>query len=179
MGYEYVRDYAALVHEVEMLNVLVLNGVIEETPWRQLLPLIDAMSIDLKGFTEGWYKCLGGDLETIKRSILLATEQRHLEVTTMNESEEKMRALWAARTFRCTFPAFSRGIRCRIVRPRQWIPSTTCARWSGNSCTMSTSATAETTYRQTKSNRRFPCRKPRFCVFLFYLIRLGGNSPNS
>ena len=51
IGYEYVRDCAALVNEKGMLNVLVTNGTIEEAPWRELPPLIDAANIDLKGFT--------------------------------------------------------------------------------------------------------------------------------
>ena len=41
IGYEYVRDCAALVRERGMVNVLVTNGTIEEAPWRELLPLID------------------------------------------------------------------------------------------------------------------------------------------
>lgn len=51
IGYEYVRDCAALVHEQGMVNVLVTNGTVEEEPWRALLPLVDAANIDLKGFT--------------------------------------------------------------------------------------------------------------------------------
>ena len=98
VGYEYVRDCAALGHQAGMCNVLVTNGTIEEGPWRALLPLIDAVNIDLKGFTEGWYRTLGGDLETVKRSITLAVEHCHVEVTTLivpgeNDSEEEMRAL--------------------------------------------------------------------------------------
>ena len=103
VGYEFVRDCAALVRRAGMVNVLVTNGTIEEEPWRQLLPLIDAVNIDLKGFTQRWYKRLGGDLETVKRSIRLAVEQCHVEVTTLavpgeNDSEEEMRALsgWLA-----------------------------------------------------------------------------------
>lgn len=98
VGYEYVQDCAALVRQAGMCNVLVTNGTIEEGPWRALLPLIDAVNIDLKGFTEGWYRTLGGDLETVKRSITLAVEHCHVEVTTLivpgeNDSEEEMRAL--------------------------------------------------------------------------------------
>lgn len=100
VGYEYVRDCAELAHRAGMLNVLVTNGTIEEAPWRALLPLIDAANIDLKGFTENWYRQLGGDLETVKRSILLAAEYCHVEITTLivpgeNDSEEEMRALSA------------------------------------------------------------------------------------
>lgn len=71
--------------------------------WRALLPLIDAANIDLKGFTPKWYRKLGGDLETVKRSISLAAGQCHVEVTTLlipgeNDSEEEIRNLaqWLA-----------------------------------------------------------------------------------
>ena len=103
IGYEYVRDCAALVHEQGMVNVLVTNGTVEVEPWRALLPLIDAANIDLKGFTPAWYRRLGGDLETVKRSIALAAEWCHVEVTTLlipgeNDSEEEIRELarWLA-----------------------------------------------------------------------------------
>lgn len=103
VGYEYVRDCAALVHRAGMVNVLVTNGTLEEAPWRALLPLLDGVNIDLKGFTEDWYRRLGGDLETVKGSIALAAPLCHVEVTTLvvpgeNDSEEEMRALsgWLA-----------------------------------------------------------------------------------
>ena len=103
MGYEYVRDCAALVHERGLVNVLVTNGTIEEAPWLALLPLIDAANIDLKGFTAAWYRKLGGDLDTVKRSIALAAERCHVEVTTLlvpgeNDSGSEIRDLarWLA-----------------------------------------------------------------------------------
>ena len=103
VSYEYVRDCAGLVHEQGMVNVLVTNGTIDEGPWRALLPLIDAANIDLKGFTPAWYRRLGGDLETVKRSIALAAERCHVEVTTLlipgeNDSAEEIQALaqWLA-----------------------------------------------------------------------------------
>lgn len=103
VGYEYVRDCAAVVHNRGMVNVLVSNGTIEEQPWRELLPSLDAANIDLKGFTQSWYRRLGGNLDTVKRSIILAAEQCHVEVTTLivpgeNDSAEEIRALakWLA-----------------------------------------------------------------------------------
>ncbi len=100
VGYEFVYDCAVKVHELGMKNVLVTNGTIEEKPWLELLPLIDAANIDLKGFTDGWYKKLGGDLETVKRSIALAAERCHIEVATLlvtgqNDSRDEIRALSA------------------------------------------------------------------------------------
>lgn len=103
VGYEYVRDCAALVHQAGMLNVLVTNGTMEAPFWRTLLPLLDAVNIDLKGFTQAWYHRLGGDLPTVQRAIELAADRCHLEVTTLvvpgeNDSEAEMRALstWLA-----------------------------------------------------------------------------------
>lgn len=103
VGYEYVRDCAALVHNRGMVNVLVTNGTMNEPPWRKLLPCLDAVNIDLKGFTPEWYRRLDGNLDTVKRSIALAAEQCHVEVTTLlvpgeNDSVEEIRALaqWLA-----------------------------------------------------------------------------------
>ena len=52
----------------------------------------------MKGFAPEWYGRLGGDLEAVKRSIALAAEQCHVEVTTLlipseNDSEEEIRSL--------------------------------------------------------------------------------------
>ncbi len=104
IGYEYVRDCAREIRKRGMVNVLVSNGIIEEGPWLELLPLLDAVNLDLKGFTEAWYRRLGGDLETVKRNIRLAAEAGcHVEVTTLlvtgeNDGAEEIRALseWLA-----------------------------------------------------------------------------------
>ena len=98
IGYEYVRDCAAIVHDRGMVNVLVTNGTIEERPWRELLPCLDAANIDLKGFTPEWYRRLGGDLDSVKRSIALSAERCHVEVTTLlvpdeNDCVKEIRAL--------------------------------------------------------------------------------------
>lgn len=100
IGYEYVWDCAQAVHQRGLYNVLVTNGTIAAAPWRALLEHIDAANIDLKGFTPAWYKKLGGDLETVKRSIQIAAEHCHVEVTTLlvtgeNDGEEEIRALSA------------------------------------------------------------------------------------
>ena len=97
VGYEYVRDCAERIRQAGLLNVLVSNGTIEEKPWRELLPLIDAANIDLKGFNDSWYRSLSGDLATVKRNIAIAAEHCHVEVTTLiipgsNDSPEEMQA---------------------------------------------------------------------------------------
>jgi Pyruvate-formate lyase-activating enzyme len=103
IGYEFVRDCSALARQQQLKNVAVTNGYICEEPLRELLPLLDALNIDLKGFTEEYYQKLGGDLETVNRTILIASEKCHVEVTTLivpgeNDSEQEMELLstWLA-----------------------------------------------------------------------------------
>lgn len=97
VGWEYVRDAARLVKRAGMRNVLVTNATASIEVLEELLPLTDAMNIDLKGFTEGYYKKLGGDLETVKRFIIRAARDCHVELTTLvvpgeNDSPEEMEA---------------------------------------------------------------------------------------
>ncbi len=103
VGYEYVRDCAALAKEKGLKNIVVTNGCFCEEPLRDLLPDIDAMNIDLKAFSQRFYGRIGGDLETVKRAIALCSAACHVEVTTLivpgeNDTEEEMRALssWLA-----------------------------------------------------------------------------------
>ncbi len=97
VGWEYVRDTARLVREYGMVNVLVTNGTASQKVLEELLPWIDAMNIDLKGFREEYYSKLGGDLETVKAFITRAAESCHVELTTLivpgeNDSPEEMEA---------------------------------------------------------------------------------------
>ncbi len=102
--WEYVRDTARLVHERGMLNVLVTNGCAEAGILEQLAPYIDAMNIDLKGFTDRYYReVLGGDRQMVMAFIREAVKRCHVELTTLvvpgeNDSEEEMLRLseWVA-----------------------------------------------------------------------------------
>ena len=55
VGYEFVRDCAQTVHELGLKNVLVTNGSLLREPLERLLPFIDAMNVDLKGFSQEFY----------------------------------------------------------------------------------------------------------------------------
>lgn len=104
VGYEYVRDTAKLVHEAGMVNVLVSNGTAELAVLDEILPYIDAMNIDLKGFTDRYYQdVLGGDRAMAMRFIERAVQFCHVELTTLiipceNDTEEEMREMckWIA-----------------------------------------------------------------------------------
>ena len=98
VGYEYVRDCSKLARDQGLKNVLVTNGCFNEEPMKELFPYIDAFNIDLKGFTDEFYKKIGGNLETVKNFIALASNYSHVEITTLiipdeNDSEEEMREL--------------------------------------------------------------------------------------
>jgi pyruvate formate lyase activating enzyme len=103
VGIEYILDCARLIHEAGLFNVLVTNGSISGEALSLLLPHIDAMNIDVKGFTEAFYKKLSGDLQTVKRTVEAAAERCHVEVTTLiipgeNDSDEEIDSLsrWLA-----------------------------------------------------------------------------------
>ena len=103
IGWEFVRDAARIARACGLLNILVTNGTAELPILEELGPCIDAMNIDLKGFTEGYYRSLGGDLDTVKAFIARAAQLCHVELTTLivpgeNDSPEEMRALsaWVA-----------------------------------------------------------------------------------
>jgi len=103
IGFEFVRYCSRLIVEKGLKNVVVTNGYVNEEPLLEILPAIHAWNIDLKGFTEDFYKLVGGKLEPVKRSIELASKKSHVEVTTLiipglNDSENEMRELssWLA-----------------------------------------------------------------------------------
>ena len=83
VGWEYVRDTARLVRDAGMVNVMVTNGTASCEVLDELLPYIDAMNIDLKAFRRETYRELGGDLDTVKRFIVRAAEECHVELTTL------------------------------------------------------------------------------------------------
>ena len=99
IGYEYIRDTARLVHEKGMVNVIVTNGTASLPVLRELAPLIDAMNIDLKGFTDSYYRdVLGGDRAMVMDFITEAAKNCHVELTTLiipgeNDTEDEMRAM--------------------------------------------------------------------------------------
>ena len=102
--YEFVRDTAKLIRGQGMVNVLVTNGCASLDVLEQLSPFIDAMNIDLKGFTDRYYReVLGGDRRMVMDFIREAVRHCHVELTTLivpgeNDSEQEMHELsgWIA-----------------------------------------------------------------------------------
>lgn len=82
--YEFVLDTAVLVRERKLANVLVTNGFIRREPLEKLLPYTDAMNIDVKAFTEEFYrKYCKGSLEAVQKTVEIAAGSCHVEITTL------------------------------------------------------------------------------------------------
>jgi pyruvate formate lyase activating enzyme len=106
--YEYVLDTATIAQGQQVRNVLVTAGYILEKPLRQLCKVIDAANIDLKGFSDGFYKKVtGSKLAPVMRSLEVAREEGvWLEVTrllvpTLSDDMDDIHAMcdWLVETF--------------------------------------------------------------------------------
>ena len=104
IGYEYVLETARLVQKMGMKTVLVTNGTAELSVLEELAPYVDAMNIDLKGFSDHYYRdVLKGSRKMVMDFITRAVQVCHVELTTLivpgeNDSDEEMKELsqWIA-----------------------------------------------------------------------------------
>lgn len=105
MWYEYVLDTAKLARHKKLVNVLVTNGYINPEPLEKLLPLIDALNIDVKGMSREFYKKVcKGKLDVVLKTVKISVERnKHVELTyllipTLNDSEDELRKFvgWVA-----------------------------------------------------------------------------------
>ena len=104
IGYEFVRDTARLVKKAGMYNVIVTNGCVNPWVLEEIAPYVDAMNIDLKGFTDRYYNnMLGGNRAMVMEFIRRAAKICHVELTVLivpgeNDTEEEMREIssWIA-----------------------------------------------------------------------------------
>ncbi len=101
---EYVAESARLAKSAGLCVVLVTNGYANPEPLELVLPFVDAMNIDLKGFTDGFYESVcAGTRRPVMDTIARAAGRCHVEVTTLvipglNSSPAEIRALseWLA-----------------------------------------------------------------------------------
>ncbi len=83
--FEYLCDVAALARERGLLNLVHTAGYIQPEPLAQMLPLIDAFNVDLKGFDPGFYRdVVGGELDPVLSTLKTISDAAiHTEVTTI------------------------------------------------------------------------------------------------
>ncbi len=97
--FEYIRDTGKLVRENGLVNVLVTNGYVNEEPLRELLPIVDAMNVDVKSMSPEFYsKVCGGKLEDVLRTVEIASGYCHIEITNLiiqnyNDTDEDFEKL--------------------------------------------------------------------------------------
>ncbi len=83
--YEYILETSKLAAEKGLKTILITNGVINKTALEKLLPYIDAYRLDIKGFSDDFYKELTGFpyLQTVLTSGKTAFNMGcHVEIVT-------------------------------------------------------------------------------------------------
>jgi pyruvate formate lyase activating enzyme len=98
--YEFALDTALLAREQGLMNVFVTNGYISQEPLARIAPFLDAANVDLKGFSEKFYReIVGAQLSEVLDCLV---EYRRLgiwlEITTLiipglNDGEEELRGI--------------------------------------------------------------------------------------
>jgi pyruvate formate lyase activating enzyme len=85
VSFEFVYDCALLAREAGLKNVLVTNGYIESSPASELLPLIDAINVDVKSMDDRFYheKCRGHLAPVLKLAVDAAACGCHVEITNL------------------------------------------------------------------------------------------------
>lgn len=94
--FEFIRDTSKLLHEAGLKSVVVTIGGLVRKYADELLPHVDALNIDLKGFSNEFYRYVKGEFDTVKEFIKAAVEHKcHVELTTLviptkNDDPEEM-----------------------------------------------------------------------------------------
>ena len=103
--YEYMYAVALEADGKNLKNVVVSNGYISPQPLDKLIDVIHAFNIDLKSFSDSFYRNIaGGSLQAVKNTLkAIRMKDRHLEITHLvvpglNDSEDEFSAMtgWIA-----------------------------------------------------------------------------------
>ena len=98
---EYAIDIAAACHARGIRTVAVTAGEICEEPRRELFAAMDAANVDLKAFTERFYReVCGGDLQPVLDTLVYLKRETDVwfEITTLlipgeNDSTDELEAM--------------------------------------------------------------------------------------
>lgn len=98
--FEYAYDTAKLAHKEGIKNVFITNGYTSAEAIKEIAPFLDAVNVDLKGFSEDFYHMVcGAKLQPVLDNIRLYRELGiWLEVTTLiipgyTDDEEQLRGI--------------------------------------------------------------------------------------
>ena len=116
--YEYMLDIAKLAHKNGISNIYHSNGYLNQKPLEELIPYLDGANVDLKGFSEDFYKDITGGtlapvlntLKTLKKNGVWL-EITNLVIPTKNDTEKMIKDMceWIKNELGCEVPVhFSR-----------------------------------------------------------------------
>ncbi len=98
--YEYTYDTSKLARQAGLRNILVTAGYANPQPWKELLKVVDAATIDLKGITEEFYRNIcSATLKPIQDNLVatkasgVELEVSNLIIPTLNDKPEDIREL--------------------------------------------------------------------------------------
>lgn len=82
---EYMLEVGHAARQAGLMNVMHSNGFINPEPLRNLCPILDAANIDLKGFSESFYRELcSGALSPVLETLKTLKERKiHVEITNL------------------------------------------------------------------------------------------------
>ncbi len=98
--YEYMLDIAKLAHKNGVLNIYHSNGYLNQEPLKELTKFLDGANVDLKGFSEDFYRDITGGtlqpvldtLKTLKKSGVWL-EITNLIIPTKNDDEKMIKKM--------------------------------------------------------------------------------------
>ena len=102
---EYMLDVARDARKRKLRSVMISCGFMNEAPLAEMCDALDAIKIDLKGYSEPFYRTVcGAELQPVLRSIKQVAKSRvHLEIVnlvvpTLNDSDRNLQdlAAWVA-----------------------------------------------------------------------------------
>jgi pyruvate formate lyase activating enzyme len=128
--FEFAMDCARLAREKDLCNVFVTNGYLSPEALEAAAPVLDAANVDLKAFSDAFYrKMCGARLDPVKSTLkAMAAKGILVEVTTLvipeaNDSPEELAALasfiaeelgpdtpWHISRFHPTYRLLDRGV---------------------------------------------------------------------
>ena len=98
--FELAYETAQKAHEKGIKNIFVTNGYMTREALEEISPYLDGMNIDVKAFTEKFYKEICSarlapvlDTITLARNLGLWVEVTTLVIPTLNDSEDELRRI--------------------------------------------------------------------------------------
>lgn len=103
---EYMHDCAVAARQLNVKSVMISNGYIKAQPMKDLCKVLDAVKIDLKAFTQKFYKeMVAGELQPVLDTLVLLakegmwTEIVYLVIPTLNDDPKELKQMcdWIAK----------------------------------------------------------------------------------